>query len=175
MSVAAHRRVLLERDRELQAIASACESAAAGRGGVLAVRGTAGIGKTQLLVAACQRAESAGLAVCRASGSELERELAFGVVRQLFAPVVRTLGRAERAEVMDGAAGLAAPIVLDVAPPWPSAESAHAALHGLYWLAAGLAARRPSLVWSTMRIGRTRRRCAGWRIWHGGWTASPCC
>src|SRR5262245_28515761 len=117
MRIAAHGRALLERDRELQAIASACARAATGRGGTLAVRGAAGIGRSELLIAAREEAAAGGLAVCRASGSELERDLAFGIVRQLLEPEVRGLSEAERAVVMDGAAGLAAPVLLDAVAP----------------------------------------------------------
>src|SRR4051794_17699809 len=68
--------LLLEREAELAALASALE-----RGGCVLVRGPAGIGKSTLLAAA---RETASVPVFGAMGSELEREFAFGAVRQLF-------------------------------------------------------------------------------------------
>jgi hypothetical protein len=46
--------------------------------------------------------------VLRARGGELERDFGFGVVRQLFEPVLAAASAAERAEWLEGAAGRAA-------------------------------------------------------------------
>jgi DNA-binding CsgD family transcriptional regulator len=145
MMVAAQRDVLLERGEELGAIADALARAGGGHGCVLGVRGAAGVGKSELVAATCEQAGRAGMRVCRASGSELERDLGFGVVRQLFERPLLQLLPNERAAVMDGAASLAAPIVLDASAS-SGGGSVQAALHGLYWLTAGLAARGPLLI-----------------------------
>ena len=52
------------------------------------VEGPAGIGKTRLLSEARREAGEAGVRVLSARGGELEQELAFGVVRQLFEATV---------------------------------------------------------------------------------------
>jgi hypothetical protein len=62
--------------------------ARAGRGAFVVVEGRAGIGTTALLAAARTTAANEGMRVLRAGGAELERDFAFGVVRQLFEPVL---------------------------------------------------------------------------------------
>jgi predicted ATPase len=102
------------------------------------IEGAAGIGKTRLLGEARQRAEAAGMRALAARGSELEREFAFGVVRQLFEPL---LGR-ERRRALAGAAATAEAVF--TAPGGAdTADSSFAALHGLYWLAANLTEEGP--------------------------------
>ena len=76
--------VLLERDAETAVIEQALASACDGRGNVLFVEGTPGAGKSRLLEAARRGAVARGMAVRVAYGSELERDVAFGVARQLF-------------------------------------------------------------------------------------------
>ena len=46
--------------------------------------------------------------VVHARGTELERDFAFGVVRQLFEPALAEASESERADLLDGAAGVAA-------------------------------------------------------------------
>jgi DNA-binding CsgD family transcriptional regulator len=137
---------LLERDGELARLRELCGDAAAGRGSVVAVRGPAGLGKTALLDAARALGAEAGLLPLVASGAELERELAFGVVRQLFERPLRQLSDHDRDELLTGAPGLATTLVLEPEPTPLHPEAAQAAMHGLYWLAADLAARDPLLV-----------------------------
>src|SRR5262245_52134878 len=79
---------LLERDRELEVVGGLVRDALDGRPAVALVEGPAGIGKTRLLAAARERAAAEGFRVLVARGGELEREMPFGVVRQLFEPVV---------------------------------------------------------------------------------------
>ncbi len=114
------------------------------------VEGPAGIGKTALLTVARDVAEAAGFKVLRARGAELEREFAFGVVRQLVEPVVAGASEEERSQLLDGPPGVAARLlglagvgdaVATAAPVAP--DPSFAALHGLYWLCANLAAQRP--------------------------------
>jgi DNA-binding CsgD family transcriptional regulator len=80
---------LLERDRELGRIDRAIAAAWAGSGGLLVVEGSAGAGRTTLLAAARDRGVAAGMRALGARGGELECEHAFGVVRQLFEPLLR--------------------------------------------------------------------------------------
>jgi hypothetical protein len=86
--VAAHDGLMLERDRELERIRRRLRLAREGRGGALVVEGPAGMGKTVMLGAAREAAEGEGFRVLRARGAELEREFAFGVVRQLVEPLL---------------------------------------------------------------------------------------
>ena len=79
---------LLERDWGLERIEGCLGRARQGHGGALVVEGPAGIGKTVLLAAGLDMAASEGFRVLRARGAELEREYAFGVVRQLIEPVL---------------------------------------------------------------------------------------
>jgi hypothetical protein len=60
---------LLERSGELRRIDALLGSAAGGDGGLLAIEGPAGIGKTGLLEAAAAAARDRGMAVARASGA----------------------------------------------------------------------------------------------------------
>ena len=100
--------LLLERDRELERIGDCLQRARQGRGGALVVEGPAGIGKTVLLAVARDAAEGEGFRVLRARGAELEREFAFGVVRQLVEPVVAGASEEERSQLLDGPPGVAA-------------------------------------------------------------------
>src|SRR3954469_14906 len=133
---------LLERERELSTLVELIEAARARSGSVALVIGPAGIGRSRLLDAAAARAAEAGCTVLRARGSELEREFPFGVVRQLFEPVLRDPGARERA-----LAGGAAP-ARNVFEPLPDlgADPSFAALHGLYWMTANLARERPRVL-----------------------------
>jgi DNA-binding CsgD family transcriptional regulator len=135
---------LLERESELAALDAAIERALAGEGRCVLIEGAAGIGKTRLLRAVRGRAADAGLEVLIARGSELEQTLPYGVVRQLFERIVARAAPEERAELLAGAASLAAPL-LGAAGQAPAADedSAFAVQHGLYWLAANLAERGP--------------------------------
>lgn len=130
---------LLERELELAALADGVAAAQAGAGRLVLVEGPAGIGKTRLLSAACALAEDAGMAVTRARGSELEAGFAFGVVRQLFEPLLRERS-GQRAGVLRGAAGLAAEVLGAQGSARNEVRFAEA-VHGLYWLTLKLAER----------------------------------
>ena len=78
---------LLERESELGVLGELLAGAREGRGGIALIEGPPGSGKTALLRAA--RSEAHGLRVLSAVGAELERDFAFGIVRQLFAPAAQ--------------------------------------------------------------------------------------
>ena len=82
------RPVLLEREPEVSAIRELVRSARGGAGGLLVAEGGVGTGKTRLLGEARAAAESSGLEVVAARGGELEQGFAFGIVRQLFEPLL---------------------------------------------------------------------------------------
>jgi DNA-binding CsgD family transcriptional regulator len=138
---------MLEREEELAACLAALERAGAGHGGILAVEGVPGIGKTDLLRAVRDQAVARGARVLGARGVEVERELPFGGARQLLDPVVLGCSPTEKARLFSGAARPAARL-LDggVAGPGVPGDPAFAMLNALYWVLAGLADARPLLV-----------------------------
>jgi DNA-binding CsgD family transcriptional regulator len=132
---------LLERECELRRIADAV----AARGGALVVEGEPGVGKSALMEAGAGIARTAGARVLSARGGVLERDFGYGVARQLFEAPLRDARPAERRRWLSGAAGLAASVLGLAAPKEAGGmdDRAFAAQHGLYWLAANLAAEGP--------------------------------
>ena len=159
---------LLERSEELARIESALAEARSGRGTFVVVEGPAGIGKTALLAAARTAAADGGMRVLRARGTELERDFAFGVVRQLLEPALAEASELERADLLQAAAGVAAGLLgLPGAPPTgvpptTGVDPSFAVLHGLYWLCANLTAVVRFAWSSTTRTGQTPRPCVTW-------------
>jgi hypothetical protein len=98
---------LLGRQRETGCLDELTGAARAGQGGVLVLRGEAGIGKSTLL----ERAERAasGFRVVRVCGSQLEAELPFAALHQLCLPVLGHLAElpAPQRRALRGAFGLA--------------------------------------------------------------------
>ena len=132
---------LFERTAERGRIAAALEAARAGGGALLTIEGEAGIGKTRLLALARALAGES-FEVLWARGAELEQHLAYGLCTQLFERRLATLGPGERERALAGAAAHAqAALGLGEGSESPNVE-----LHGLYWLAANLAGRRPLLL-----------------------------
>ena len=134
---------LVERELELEAVERLLADTRAGSGGAVVFEGPAGIGKSSLLAAA--RAAAADLRVLSARGGELERELPFGIVRQLLESVVVAAAAEERDALLAGAAAFARPVLFP-ADPEAGAEPSFSALHGLYWLTINLADSQPLLV-----------------------------
>ena len=140
--------MLVERQAELAQLSELAAAAAAGRGAAVAVEGPAGIGKSSLLDAGRGIAANAGFDRLRARGGELERDFAYGVVRQLFDPLFAR--DTEAAQLLEGPAAVAAPVLgvrsIEGEEVLAGTDPAGAAIHGLYWLVANLAARGPLLV-----------------------------
>jgi DNA-binding CsgD family transcriptional regulator len=140
--------VLLEREAELETFRSLADAACRGEGGVVAIEGTAGIGKTRLLAEA-RSSCSYGLRVLTARAGEHEGDFSFGVVRQLFESLLAPLPGEQRAELFAGAAALAEPL-FDATHLVTRAElegnAQFAMMHGLYWLTANLAFERPTML-----------------------------
>jgi DNA-binding CsgD family transcriptional regulator len=140
--------LLLEREREIEALETAIAAAARGAGQIVVVEGPPGMGKTRLLAYARAAAHRSDLLVLDGRGAELEREFAFGVVRQLLEPSIFGLESDERARLFAGAAALAERLF----DPDPSPDVANgvdagfATFHGLYWLVVNLADSVPVLV-----------------------------
>jgi DNA-binding CsgD family transcriptional regulator len=106
-------------------------------GPLLVFEGAAGAGKSAMLRAACAMAQSRGMRILRAAGSQFERQCAYGVVRQLFEPPLLRANGAERDVLLGGAARPAA-AALGLAPPGDDSE--HAINQGLFRLLVGMAA-----------------------------------
>ena len=137
---------LVEREAELETTASVLDSVAGGEGRAILVEGPAGIGKSVLLAAIREQAESRGFRVFAGRGSELETDFPFGVVRQLFEAQV--VDEASRAVALADAAA-PAEAVFDVMPAHApdddaGAEVSFSALHSLYWMALNLAGDEPT-------------------------------
>jgi DNA-binding CsgD family transcriptional regulator len=120
-----------------------------GRGGVAIVEGPPGIGKTRLLETVADAATRRGVGVLAARGGDLERELPFGVVRQLFERSLRRAEPQDRTALLAGPAALASSVLLErheIAPERSAAPTSASVLHGLYWLTSNLAERAPLLL-----------------------------
>ena len=135
---------LLEREGELARFDRVFNRVAAGLGAVVVVQGAAGIGKSELLAAVGAGAQARGFGLLSARGSEFETEIAFGVARQLFEPMLRAASPVERRRLLDGVARVGAR-ALGVEAGEPPADR-FAAIHGLFWLCANRAERGPLVV-----------------------------
>ena len=135
---------LLERDRELEVVDGLVQDALDGRPAVALVQGPAGIGKSRLLAEARERAAAEGFRVLVARGGELERELPFGVVRQLFEPVV--IDPDKRARWLTGSASAAARVFAPPEDERAAGDPSFGILYGLFWLTANIAVERPLLL-----------------------------
>ena len=134
---------MLEREVELEQFAGVLDRACVREGSAVVVHGPPGIGKTRLLREVCGAASERGMVVLSARGGEFERDLAFGIVRQL-------LGRCWKAESehgpLRGAVGLARP-VFELESGGAGREGAlERILHGLYRLCAAVGDRSPLLL-----------------------------
>lgn len=139
--------MLIERDRELAQIERFLAGASQGHGSTILVEGVPGIGKTSLLAAARARADALGLRVLAAVAGELEQDLPFTIVRQLFDPVLRSADAVAREDLLAGAAGLATPAFgLAGTAAAGDAAAASGILYGLYWVCSNLAERGSLLV-----------------------------
>jgi DNA-binding CsgD family transcriptional regulator len=145
------RSVLLERNLELAQVESALAEASNGSGKLVVVEGRAGTGKTALVDAARDLADANGMRVMRARATELESGFAWGVVRQLFEPILFAETQDELDDLLQGDAALAAALLGLPGAPLHSevderGDPSFVILHGLYWLLASLSAQRPVLV-----------------------------
>src|SRR4051795_11472833 len=140
--------LMLEREAEMATLEAILAAARDGDGRLVVVEGSAGMGKTRLLAETRKLAEATQFQVFAARAGELEGEFAFGIVRQLFEAPLAAATPDLRAELLGGAAGLSASLFVS-APTTASgdaAESSFAMLHGLYWLAANVPSRKPTLL-----------------------------
>ena len=141
---------LLERQPEVERVQAVLHATGRRAGGVLAIEGPAGMGKSRLLEEARARAADHGVDVLSARGTDLEQGFPFGVVRQLFERRLLEADAADRDRWLSGAAELAGDMLIGAlqspsrAPPGPPAgDPGYPLQHGLYWLASNLAADAP--------------------------------
>jgi DNA-binding CsgD family transcriptional regulator len=141
--------LLLEREAQVAALHALAAAARSGGGRFAVIEGGAGIGKSRLLAEGRGIAGVAGMRVLAARGGELEGAFAYGIVRQLFEPLLATVDPDLRAELLSGPAALIDPFFgapeLAGSQDVP-AEGSFAVLHGLYWLAANAAFQQPTLL-----------------------------
>ena len=138
--------MLLEREQELAALSHALSEAQRGRGQVVLVEASAGIGKTSLLRAAVETAVDAGFACSasdeRASSSATSPTAASASSSSRSSPRVRApsataCSRAPlRSRSRSSQPAVAGPLA-------PSTDTTYSMLHGLYWLLSNLADEAP--------------------------------
>jgi DNA-binding CsgD family transcriptional regulator len=136
--------VLLERAPVLKAVDAVLASCGREGGQLFVVEGPPGIGKTSILIEARSRAAAAEMEVLHARASEHERTFSYGVVRQLFEPLIRRADDGARERLFEGAA-VQAVRLFDPRNSLQAAtdDDALALAHGLYWLALNGAEVRP--------------------------------
>jgi predicted ATPase len=134
-----HRRSLLEREPELEALGELLRRAGDGDGGLVVLQGPAGIGKSSLLAAFAAQASQSGFNVGRARGDVIVTGSSFAAVRELFWAQVRSVGPGG----FDGASRLALPVFEDESWDGGDRDRVSSVLHGLYWLTSDLADQRP--------------------------------
>jgi DNA-binding CsgD family transcriptional regulator len=137
---------LLERHYECDVLEQGVAAVIAGRGSIIALEGEAGIGKTSLLAHVSRSGSAAEARVLTARGGELEREFAYGIVRQLFEDPLASAAPVDRERWLAGAARFAVPVVSCAATVRGERPDQSSILHGLYWLAANLSLERPLLL-----------------------------
>jgi tetratricopeptide (TPR) repeat protein len=135
---------LWEREFELGLVGGLLDAASGGAGTVVVVEGVAGIGKSALLAAVGEGAQACGFGVLFARGSEFEGEIAFGVARQVFEPMLRAASPGELQRLLGGVARVGAQ-ALGIEAGEPAVDR-FAAVHGLFWLLANRAERQRLVV-----------------------------
>ena len=143
--------VLLEREREIGVLSEALDRACDGNGAIVVIEGHAGIGKSRLLEATTREARERGLLCMRGRGAELEREMPFGVARQVLGRAALELEHSDRESLLEGlAAGAGSVLAERYAPQAGDPVGQAASVDALYWL-----------VYQLTRLGAGGRRARG--------------
>src|SRR5262245_24820919 len=102
---------LLEREAEVEVLREALDQAHGQRGRFVLIEAPAGLGKTSLLRMAADEAATEGFTTLHSRASEMERDFAYGIVRQLLEPTIaRRAPRANHDRLFAGSAELARPL-----------------------------------------------------------------
>jgi DNA-binding CsgD family transcriptional regulator len=137
---------LLEREPAIEQIGEVLDGVAEGSGRILSISGPAGMGKTRLLWEVRRLAGDRGIKALGARCDELEADVAFGVATQLLTAPLQRATPGERRRLLDGVAGLTAPLLVGSEAPAGGGElpalgdPSQALMRGLSWLVANLAA-----------------------------------
>lgn len=135
---------LYDRDVEVDALGKLLDGATAGTGGAVVIEGAVGAGKTALLHEAQRMAATLGVGVSAARATDLASEFSFGVVRQLFEPLLAGEDTEERASLLAGADTPAVVMLDEVVAQNRSGD--FAVLHSLFWLTANVSEKQPHLL-----------------------------
>ncbi len=132
------------REREFRRLSAALDRCLSGIGGVVALHGCVGSGRSELLDTFVELATDRGARVLVGTGSPLEREFPLGLVRQLLQSADLDPEAEARAELLlaEGVAGSARSAQSDEAP----GSLAPRVLEGLSALVLGLAEDAPLLI-----------------------------
>lgn len=139
---------LLERCEEIAAITRHLAGAVSSEGSSLLIEGAAGTGKSSLLREAARLASDSDVLTLRARGGELDQQLPFGGVSQLFGSSVDRADSHVNRGMLAGAAGAVPSILMHAGGARQVAwvDAPFRALHSLYWLVANLATDKPLLL-----------------------------
>ncbi|WP_405792521.1 AAA family ATPase [Streptomyces sp. NBC_01506] len=136
---------LLERDPELRTLQRALGAADERQGGFAVITGALGCGRSALLDAVCADPAVAGFTVLRAACPATEQCFAFGMVQQLFQPLLGLRSAARVDELLAGAAAASRAVLVD--DPWSEGHLAdESVLHALHALLLNLSSERAVLV-----------------------------
>lgn len=122
---------LLEREDELAVLKGALDPDTAGPGTVVTVSGDAGLGKTRLLEAAAAEAGQHGYRVVTVRGTELERDLGWGLATDALSVLLEEHSPKRISALMSGRAMLARTLLMPEAPEHALVTSAPAQLGAL--------------------------------------------
>jgi len=133
---------LVERAAATALLAGALDAAQEGSGSVVVLEGGHGTGRSALVELACALARDRKVELLTAVGRETEGDVPLGVALQLFEPRMLAAAAAERERLMAGTASAAKPLFA-AGPPVAMTEPGAAVVHGLFRLAANMAASVP--------------------------------
>ncbi|WP_345045033.1 ATP-binding protein [Streptomyces sannanensis] len=125
---------------------ASAEARGPGGGGLLAIAGAAGLGKTTLVAEVRRKAAARGCTLLTARGGEQEQGVAFHVVRQLVQPVLATASEEEHRKILGSWYDIVAPAVGLVAGDGSSTPDPQGVRDGLDWVVTRFAVQRGPVV-----------------------------
>lgn len=135
--------VLVEREDEVAALEAAIRRTASGEGGMVAIGGPAGIGKTRLVEAVLGMASAHGVTTLVAAGSPLEQGLPYATIGQALTGIARN---PETLEVLLAGRASAASSLLGAEVAELQGERTVGVLDGLFWATVNLTEQRPLVI-----------------------------